>query len=69
MERVPSSFGRLVMAVATTTAVTAMDTPTVYTHCLSARPRITESRRGTPKHVRQHSLRLSVVDQEESKRL
>jgi hypothetical protein len=69
MERVQSSFGHQATAVVMTTAVTVTDTPTVYTHCLSARRRITGSHRGTPKHVRQHSLRPSAADQEESKKL
>jgi hypothetical protein len=69
MERVQSSFGRQGMAVVMTTVVTATDTPTVYIHCRSARRRITESRRGTPKHVRQHSPQHSAADPEESKKL
>ena len=68
MEKVPFSFGRREMAVVMTTAVTVMDTRTVYIHCPSARRRITESHRGIPKHVRRHSPRRSAADQEESRK-
>lgn len=57
------------MAVVMTTAAIAMATPTASTHCLSARRRITESLRGTPKHVRRHSLQHSAVARGESKKL
>ena len=68
MEKVQSSFGHREMAVVMTTAVTATDTRTVYIHCLSARRRITESRRGIPKHARRHSLRRSAADRGENKK-
>ena len=68
MEKVRSSFGHREMEVVMTTAVTAMDTRTVYIHCLSARRRITENRRGIPKHARRHSLRRLAADQEESRK-
>lgn len=68
MEKVQSLFGRQEMVDVMMTVVIVMDTPTVYIHSLSVRRRITESRRGIPKLVRQHSPRHSVAARGENKK-